>query len=273
MGKAGDRVVLKKVFIQCLFGTPFPWTEQYFMNFRRLEKYGYRLKVFTPNPLPESSNIDVIPMTLHEYDKLVEFKLGVNPKNFLNAKGVPNKLTSDHYPAQALIFEDFLLGVDYVGITNWDCAYGALGRFLPDSELEKYDIWSDDPAGFNGIFTLMKTEPRAKNLFREVPNWEHYFTDHQPHGFDELRFSAILRNASAEGRIKWGHPLHFPMHSYDRLVMHRPYPHLYFEEDGSLIEWYEDRTHPPTTKRHYGRELFLFHFSATKRWPVGPKPA
>lgn len=265
--------MLKKVFIQMLFGAPFPWTEQYFTNFRRLAPYGWHLRVFSPNPLPECDNIDVVPMTLQEYDRLVEKHCGVHPRNFLNHRGVPNKLTSDHYPAQGWILQDYLGDADYIGITNWDCVYGRLDRWIPDAELEKWEIWSDDPWGFNGIFTLMKNTEKVNNLFREVPNWQHFFAVHEPCAFDEIRFSEILRNAGAENRIAWGHPLHFPLHSYDRLLMHRPAPHLYFESDGSLIEWYEDRTHPPSTKRHYGREIPLFHFSFSKRWPVGAKPA
>jgi hypothetical protein len=267
--------MLKKVFIQCLFGKPFDWTEQYFRNFRMLERYGYHLRVFTPNPLPEASNIQVIPLTLAEYDGLVRKHVGVDPKNFLNHKGVPNKLTSDHYPAQGLIFQDYLKDADFWGITNWDCVYGRMGEFLSDEWLGDCDVWSDDPAGFNGIFTLMRNSEEVNNLFRKVENWEHFFTVHQPCAFDEIRFSEVLRSESARdlnGRL-WGHPKHFPMHSYDRLIMHREKPRLYFENDGSLIEWYEDRTHPPSTKRHYGREIPLFHFSFTKRWPVGPKPA
>jgi hypothetical protein len=264
--------MLKKVFVQCLFGQPFPWTDEYFENFRRLAPCGWYLRVFTPNPLPEAENIDVIPMTLAEYDGLVEKHCGVQVKNFLNSRGVPNKLTSDHYPAQGWIFQDFLKDADYVGITNWDCCYGKLSKWLPDSELQNYEIWSDDPCGFNGIFTLFENTEPALNLFREVENWKHHFTVHEPCAFDEIRFSEILRKASADGRIAWGRPDHFPFHSYDRLVMHQPKPHLYFEEDGALIEWYEDRTHPPSTKRHYGREIPLFHFSKTKRWPIGSRP-
>jgi hypothetical protein len=91
--------------------------------------------------------------------------------------------------------------------------------------------------------------------------------------FDEIRMTDAMQKLEREGGLAWGYPRHFPHHSYDRLVMHRPIPHIYIEEDASLIEWFEDTTHPPMTKRHFGRELFLFHFSRTKRWPVGAKPA
>lgn len=265
--------MLRKTFIQCLFGEPWPWTGAYLENFARLEASGWFMKVFTPNQFPVPPNAELIPMTLGEYDGLVRKHVGVDPKNFINSRGVPNKLTSDHYPAQGLIFQDYLKDTDYWGVTNWDCCYGRLSKFLPDSELEKFEIWSDDPCGFNGIFTLMKNTERVNNLFREVENWQHFFTVHQPCAFDEIRFSEVLRKAAAQGWVEWGHPEHFPLHSYDRLVMHRPEPHFYFEDDGALIEWYEDRVHPPSTKNHYGREVFLAHFSFAKRWPIGRKPA
>ena len=265
--------MLKKVFVQCLFGQPFPWTGAYLENFARLESTGWHMKIFTPNEFPVPPNVELVPMTLVDYDSLVSKYCGVHPKNYLSSRGVPNKLTSDHYPAQGLIFQDYLKDADYWVITNWDVAYGRLSKSLPDEELQKWDVWSDDPCGFNGIFTVMRNTEKVNNLFREVPHWEHYFTIHAAFGFDEIRFSEALRRLAAEGRVAWGHPEHFPLHSYDRLVMHKPDPHLYFEDDGALIEWYEDRTHPPSIKRHYGRELFLFHFSATKRWPIGPMPA
>jgi hypothetical protein len=171
-----------------------------------------------------------------------------------------------------LIFHDYLEDADYWVITNWDIAYGRLSKFLQDEELSKWDVWSDDPWGFNGIFTCMRNDSAVNHLFERVPNWEHYFTVHEPCGFDEIRFSGALHDASAEGLIKWGHPDHFGLHTYDRLVQHQPNPRFYFEDDGALIEWYEDRTHLPSPKRHYGREVFLAHFSYTKRWPIGSKP-
>jgi hypothetical protein len=265
--------MLNKTFIQCLFGSPWPWTGAYLEHFARLGEFGWSMKVFTKNKLSAPANVEIIPMTVEEYDDLLLKHTGVKAGNYLK-NGVPAKLISDHYCAWGQVFQDYLKGVNFWAITNWDMVYGRLDRALPDSELEKWEIWSDDPAGFNGIFTLMKNTEKVNNMFREVPNWEHYFTLHQPCAFDEILFTEVLKKASAEGRIAWGHPLHFPIHSYDRLAMHRPTPHLYFETDGTLIEWYEDpAVSPPSIRRHFGREIPLFHFNFGKRWPIGPRPA
>jgi hypothetical protein len=275
-----QRLMLKKVFLQTQFGSPHQWTEQYFENFRQLERWGWYLKVFTPNPWPSASNIEVIPMTVEEFDELLGKKTGVRAGNHLK-NGVPAKLVSDYYPAYGVIFEDFINGsrsfteskFDYWGFTNWDVAYGRLDRFIPDSVLCHYDVWTDDPYGINGIFTLMRNDERVNNLFRWVPDWERCFAEHPPQAFDEIRMSETLRKLAAADKVNWGHPKHFPLHSYDRLVQHQPNPRVYFEEDGALIEWFDDYVHPPSEKRHFGREIFLMHFSRTKRWPVGPKPA
>lgn len=265
--------MLTKTFVQCLFGEPFPWTEQYFANIRMLEPYGWNLKVFTPNKLPSSSNIEIIDMTLEQYDGLVEKYCGVNPKNFLNARGVPNKITSDHYPAQGQIFQDYLKESDFWCFTNWDIVYGRLDHFVPDSLLETCDVWSDDSGdglgAINGIFTLMRNDERTNNLFRYVPAWQHSFTVHEPCAFDEIQMTRAIRILAAEGKIRFKFPKYFPYHSYDRLAPHLPKPNLYFEADGALIERLEDPgICPPSTKKHYGREVFIFHFSKTKKWPI-----
>lgn len=266
---------MKKVFLQAMFGSPHSWIQDYMDHVARLEEFGWHWMIFTPNRLETpSKNVRIVPMTLAEFDVLVEKHTGVYVGNFLDGKNLPSKLISDFYCAFGQIFQDYIRDYDYWGITNFDIVYGRLDRYLPDSLIDAYEIWSDDATpAINGIFTLFRNEHRVNNLFREVPGWEDCFRIHRPMAFDEIRMTAAMQKVEKEGKLAWGYPRHFPLHSYDRLVMHQPSPRLYFEEDGALIEWYEDRTHPPSTKRHYGRELFCFHFSRTKRWPIGARPA
>lgn len=267
--------MLKKTFIQCMFGSPHSWIEPYLAHFGKLEASGWYMKIFSPNTgLPTPPNIEIVPMTVEEYDELLFQRTGVKAGNFLK-NGVPSKLISDHYCAWGQVFQGYIKDSDFWAITNFDIVYGRLSKFLPDSELAKFDVWSDDAApAINGIFSLFRNDEKTNNLFRYVPDWQTSFTVHRPCAFDEYQMTATMRRLAAEGITRWGYPEHFPMHSYDRLVMHRPEPHVYFEDDGALIEWYEDAAiSPPGTKRHYGRELPLFHFSRTKKWPVGRKPA
>lgn len=259
--------MLNKTFVQCLFGTPHDWLDPYFAHFGRLAEFGWRMKVFTPNRFDVPSNIDIIPMELADFDSLVVKYCGVDPKNFMDGHA-PKKLISDYYCAFGQIFQDYLRGVDFWGITNFDVVYGRLDRFVTDAMLEGLDIWADEPTGINGIFSLFRNDHRINNLFRQVPDWETCFKIHAPCAFDEFRMTSLVRALDAAGEIRFGHPLHFPLHSYDRLIQHRPVPNVYIESDGALIERFEDSVHFPNEKGHYGREIMSFHFSRTKKWPV-----
>lgn len=254
---------LKKVFLQTQFGAPHAWSARYFDNFQMLAPYDWHLKVFTPNAWTSDGNIEIIPMTLAEFDDRIEKTCGVHPRNFIE-NGAPHKLVSDYYPAYGHILQEFIQGYTYWGHTNWDMVYGRLDHFIPDSVLADSDIWSDDVDAINGIFCLYRNTERVNNLFRQVPEWERMFVTHEPCAFDELHMTLAVRKMKNE--IKFRHPQYFPNHSYDRLPQHKPTPNLYFEPDGALIERYEEPLAAP--KKHYGREIMAFHFSSTKKWPL-----
>lgn len=260
--------MLRKVIIQTQFGSPHSWTAEYLDHFQKLADAGWRLLVFTPNALPSSGNVEIVQMTLLEFDALVERHCGVNPGNYIDGPA-PKKVISDYYCAHGAIFSDYLADADYWGISNWDCCYGRLSRYVPDSLLEQFDIWADDASpAINGIFSVFKNVPRVNRLYEHVPGWQGHFANHAPCAFDEILMTHAVRELSARGEVAFGYPEHFPYHSYDRLVQHRPKPNLYLEADGALIERFEDTIAPPATKDHYGREIFMFHFSRTKAWPL-----
>lgn len=260
--------MLRKTLIQTQFGKPHPWTAEYLEHFERLADTGWQLKVFTPNALPAARNVEIVPMTIEEFDGLVEKHCGVKVGNHVR-NGVPSKVISDFYPAHGEIFQDFIQDADFWAISNWDCVYGRLSRFVPDSLLESLDIYADEGCvAFNGIFTLMRNTPAVNALYRRVPGWEESFATHEPTAFDEHQFTRTLRESVERGGIRFGHPPNFGQHSYDRLVQHQPRPNLYFEQDGALIERYEDMTHFPARVGWHGREIPLFHFSRTKQWPL-----
>lgn len=266
-----DGPVLKKTFLQCLFGTPHDWLESYFEHFGRLESTGWYMKVFSPHSFDVPSNVEIVPMTLVEFDGLVEKKCGVNPGNYLDGHA-PRKLISDYYVAFGHLLSDHILDADYWGITNFDLTYGRLSRYIPDETLEQFDIWTDDATPcVNGIFTLFKNEYRINRLYQHVPNWQDHFTNHAPCAFDEVLMTKAVRELAERGEIRLGHPEHFPFHSYDRLPQHRPTPQVYFEADGALIEKFED---PGIGKSFlfprgfHGREIMMLHWSRTKRWPI-----
>lgn len=268
--------MIKKVFLQTQFASPHSWTQQYLDNFKMLAPYGWYLKIFTPNPLRSSENVEIVPMTIAGFDALVQERCGVDPRNYLKG-GFPSKLLSEFYPAYGQILFDYIRDFDFWGITNWDCVYGRLDHFVPDTLLETADIVSDDVNAINGIFTLMRNNDFVNHLFREVPNWQEQFRSHEPQAFDEIQFTMAVRKAAAEGRVRFKYPPYFGYHSHDRLIQHTPEPNIYFEPDGALIERFEDPRAEYNKflmpKQTYGREILLLHFSRTKCWPKMNPPA
>lgn len=265
--------MLKKVFLQTQFGSPHPWTEQYFENVKTLEPYGWSMKVFTPNALRSSGNIEIIPMNVQEFDDLLFERTGVRVGNYLTSAGVPAKVVSDFYPAYGQIFQEYIRDIDFWAHTNWDMVYGRLDHFVPDQLLEQSDIVSDDVNAINGIFCLYRNSEHVNNLFRRVPRWADSFSAHSPDAFDEIQMTWAVRKLAAAGEVRFSYPPYFGYHSYDRLIQHVPEPNLYFEPDGALIERFED---PQAARQHasvfpkgcFGREILAFHFNHTKRWPT-----
>ncbi len=276
--------MLKKVFLQTQFGSPHPWTAQYFDNVVQLARSGWEMIVFTPNKTPEycsslveglpwtqNRNIRRVEMTLERFNTLLEEKTGAAIDNKI-VEGRPQKLVSDYYPAYGQIFEDYIQTADYWGFTNWDMVYGRLSHFIPDEELVKWDIWSDDANTINGIFTLMKNTESVNNLFRAVPEWQQKFEDFAPQAFDEHHFTEAVRRYSADNFVRFGYPKYGGLHSYDRLAQHQPKPRLRMADDGALIEIFNDVK--GSSVQYYnqeqapGHEIMSFHFSHTKAWPL-----
>lgn len=269
--------MLKKVFLLTQFGPPHPWSEQYLAHIRTLARYGFSWKIFTPHRYESHGNVEIIPMAFNEFDRLISFKTGIPTLNFLGSDGLPVKLTSDYYPAFGHIFEDYLSGCDYWSITNWDVVFGRLDHFLSDSELRKYDIWSDDCGHINSLFCFYENVDRINFLYTNVPGWREsfQFDGRRITGFDEIAFDAYIRaraRAPNSLNLHFGHPPYFALHSYDRLIQHQPFPNLSLAPDGALFECFDDSRnadlqHYPPWQGFFGREIMYFHFIQTKQWP------
>ncbi len=266
--------MLTKVFILPQFGAAHNWTAQYLENVRALEPYGWHWKILTPHAYCSGGNVEIVPMTLEEFNERVWATTGVRTGNMIDDNGLPVKLLSDYYPAFGELFSDILAGCDYWSATNWDMVYGRLDHFLSDDELGKYEIWSDDGGHINSIFCFYKNTARVNRLYRQVSQWEEMFGYHgyPLFGFDELHFDRLVGTLAARGEIAFGHPPYFAYHSYDRLVQHQPTPNLTMAPDGALLECYDDDfpplAHYAPWRGYVAREIAYFHFSRTKTWPT-----
>lgn len=242
-----------KVILQMMFGRPFDWTEKYLDNCEMIP--GYDWKIFTPNKLKGRKNVEIIPMTIEEFDERVEFQTGIVPGNYIDGHA-PHKLTSDYYPAYGLIMEDYIKDYEWWGHTNWDVVYGRLDHFLTDEYLKDCDIFADEANEINGVFTLYRNNDKVNNLFREVPGWEEAFREHRLFGFDELIMGKWIQT---QDLVRFKYPKHYPWFGYDRLPAE-----LEQKEDGSLFQVLTDKI----TGRKMGKEISFYHFSYNKRYPL-----
>lgn len=167
--------MLKKVFLLTQFGPPHPWVEQYLAHIRTLAPYGWHFKILTHTQYKSGGNVEIVPMTLADFDARVLDRCGVITGNRLDSNGLPVKFTSDYYPAFGDIFADILADADYWSITNWDVVFGRLDHFLPDSLLSQCDIWSDDCSHINSLFCFYRNTEWVNRLYRLVAGWQDFF--------------------------------------------------------------------------------------------------
>ncbi len=275
--------MLNKTFVITEFGSPFSWTQKYIDNVQRLGEFGWHWKIFTPNKYESKGNVEIVHTTAEEFADLVEKKLAIKPQMFITPEGVPSVHVTDFYVFTGKIFEDYLVNVDYWGITNMDIVYGRLEHFLTDNTLEKFDIWTDDVDAFgqgliNGIFSLWANTDKVNNLCLRIPNWQAKIAQdpcpkcmgikdagHTLYGTDEIDMVPITQNAHLKNQIMLGCPKYYPMHSYDRLEQHVPDVKLEIQNDGSLWEKFADTN--PHGVPFAAREIAYFHFIKTKEWP------
>lgn len=274
--------MLKKTFAITMFGSSFPWIQEYIDHVQHLAKYGWEWKIFTPNKdVKTKGNVEIVDMDTDQFVDLCEKTIGVRPNLYITKNGRPSVHVTDFYVASGLIFEEYLKHSDYWGITNLDVVYGRLDHFLPDTLLEQCDIMTDDKGAINGVFSLYRNKVNINNLFREIENWEQKFTlppcpqcvegkgEHILAGTDEYDMSVIAQNAADQKRIFYMMPQYYAFHSHDRLEQHVPEVKLEIKPDGSLFELFRD-VNPPQwihAKPFLGREIGYFHFPVTKKWP------
>lgn len=273
---------MKKIFLLTQFGTPHEWTQEYIDHVQHLERYGWYWKIFTPNKLESKGNVEIISMTAEQFGELTLKKLGVRPNIFITKNGVPSVHVTDFYVASGIIFEDYIQGFDFWGITNFDVIYGRLDHYIPDGLLETTDVFTDDVNVINGVFSLFRNIENVNTLFKRIPHWKEMFlqnpcpkcmgdgNDHVLYGTDEYHMTEVMKKASHENVVMYAYPQYYPLHSHDRLEQHIPGPKLEIQKDGSLYELFKDINCPEWKHAHpmLGKEIMYFHFSSTKKWAI-----
>lgn len=275
--------MIKKVFLITELGSPFSYTQEFINSCAKNAEHGWYWKIFTPNKYPDvPKNVEIIDMNAEQLSDLMEKKLGVRPNLYITPFGNPSMHVTDFYIYGGVLFEDYIKGYEFWGITNLDVVYGRLDHFLPDSYLQECDVFTDDVNIINGVFCLWRNIPKVNNLFQYIENWKEPLrmspcsrcvlqdgTPHQLAGTDEYWMTDMMKEVVKTGKIRYKYPQYYPLHSHDRMEQHQPEPKLEFKDDGSLFELFEDIGHPEWIHAHpfLGREIMYYHFPKTKKWP------
>ena len=190
----------------------------------------------------------------HELDtfkSLVFKKLGVRVSPAAGSRKI-----CEFDPALGLIYSNILEGFDFWGHYNLDCVYGRIERYVTDELLAATDIFAAEPYSICGPFTIYRNCSSVNDLFRLVYNWQDVFQDPEFHGFDEGAFADVVRQAAANGKIRFTCPVTLNgWHAHDKQVGHTEEPQITLRNDGTLSEFNT-------------REIILFHFNRLRRWPI-----
>lgn len=177
------------------------------------------------------------------FSQLVREKLGVTvPKKYTD-----RRKPCEFRPALGVIFDEYIKGYDFWGHTDLDVVYGRLDKFVSDEFLADCDVFANDPGTVCGPFSLFRRSEEVNQVFRLHPNWREVFEDSEYQCFDEIGFSETLNQQNLKIKYRF-------WQSHDDMTEHFP-PKVRLE-NGSLYDG--------------AKEIMMFHFRRTKKWPLDP---
>lgn len=215
---------LRKLIICPYFG-PFPeWMDLFLADFEKTMKpAGYDLLIDTD---------------IEEFKKRVIKRLGIEyPGTYGNPK------PWDYRCALGLLYQEELEEYDYWAHADFDVVFGRVEEFLPDSEISKWDVFSNHHSYVNGCFSLYRNHISVNYLFMRHPQWREFLIHPEPNGWIETDYSRLLESSGLKYRYAFyqGWP-------------YTTSPSLAITPDGRL---YQD-----------GEEIMMFHFRRSKKWPL-----
>ncbi|PIY13291.1 MAG: hypothetical protein COZ17_01135 [Flavobacteriaceae bacterium CG_4_10_14_3_um_filter_33_47] len=172
----------KIILINCYFGK-FPW---YFNLFLKSCSYNITVDfiIFSDNKTAYSlpKNVKIIPFTIEAFNQLATQKLvlGISVKSAYKL--------CDFKPAYGVIFQEYIKGYDFWGMTDIDIIFGRIREFMTHKLLETYDVISVRNDYPTGSFMLFKNDQTANNLFKKSKDYKKVFLSDTHYCFDECNF-------------------------------------------------------------------------------------
>jgi len=215
--------MLRKLIICPYFGTLPDYFPQWYENAHSLREHGYDFLL--------DSDLDGFNRRVHE-------RLGAtSPITEGSAK------IHDYRCTFGVLYADELAGYDFWGHTDFDCVYGRVERFWPDSLLADLDVLTDHSYVL-GPWTLYRNDPRVNDLFRLHPDWRGHLEGERVTGWVETEFTRLLLASGLRVRA-------------------REAEHVYEVADLRRLHWNADAL------MCGNREVPMAHFRRSKEWPAG----
>lgn len=212
--------VERKVLICPWFGPLPEWMDSYWERADQLGEHGYNFLL--------DDDEDAFRERVFE-------RLGIEPPPMAGTG-----LIHDFRPALGFLYEKEIAEYDWWGVTDFDCVYGRVERFYPDSLLKEFDVVTDHWRYLCGPWTLFRNNARTRNLFFQSWRWEKIMESENVWGWFEMEFTEIVnRNLRVDYSIN---------HAWENPEKLRELP------GGALF--------------HDVSEVPFFHFRHSKRWPL-----
>ncbi len=115
----------------------------------------------------------------------------------------PYKLV-DCKPLYGHLFEEYLTGYAFWGITDLDVIYGSVRRFITDGILRQYDIITAYETFLAGHFTLFRNTPFITRLYLNNPMSKRVIEspDRFVSVYDERSFDLLVRKEEQKGLLR-----------------------------------------------------------------------
>jgi hypothetical protein len=174
--------MLSKIFICPYFGELPSWFDLYLKNFERLKRLGYEL---------------LLDQNEAKFRQRVGDKLGVVAPPFAGSRKL-----SDLRVMLGELYREEISDYQFWGLTDFDCVYGRVDRFISDEQLADLDIHSNHFCYIAGPWTLFRNTPYVNSLFREYPGWQEEATSPRLSGWGEKAFSKLVDARHDEGKLR-----------------------------------------------------------------------
>ena len=174
--------MLKKLFIAPYFGELPTWMSSYMRDIEHLHQYGYDI---------------LIDQNLKRFEQRVGDILGVQCAPLTGTRKL-----SDLRLMLGELYKDEISDTDFWGLTDFDCAYGRVNKFITEEQLAGLDIHSNHHCYVCGPWTLFRNTEKINSLFREFPGWREEVTRPTMSGWGEQEYSAIVDREHKAGKLR-----------------------------------------------------------------------